>query len=176
MNVDSDLRCTCTGRSTRRDSDSPFPRPFFKVQGHGDGAFVCASDQDLALTVRIDPRFESQVCSSWALGAILDSGLHVADAVTEAPAARDVDASDAAAAAPLVTVTWQWQQRAVWRQLGVETWMPREHAQRLGAPGPLPQWSGYVMPLALVSGIKEAEPHLAKQLLYSGIVKDLGIT
>ena len=79
-------------------------------------------------------------------------------------------ASDAAA--PLVTVTWQWQQRAVWRQLGVETWMPREHAQR--APGPLPQWSGYVMPLALVSGIKEAEPHLAKQLLYSGIVKDLG--
>ena len=39
-------------------------------------------------------------------------------------------------------------------------------------------WSGYVMPLALVSGIKEAEaePHLrlVKQLLYSGIVKDLG--
>ncbi len=34
-------------------------------------------------------------------------------------------------------------------------------------------WSGYVMPLAFVSstGIKEAEPHLAKQLLYSGIVK-----
>jgi hypothetical protein len=34
------------------------------------------------------------------------------------------------------------------------------------------------MPLALVSGIKEAEaePHLrlVKQLLYSGIVKDLG--
>jgi hypothetical protein len=26
------------------------------------------------------------------------------------------------------------------------------------------------MPLALVSGIKEAEPHLVKQLLYSGIV------
>ncbi len=25
--------------------------------------------------------------------------------------------------------------------------------------------SGYVMPLALVSGIKEAEPHLVKQLL-----------
>ena len=37
-------------------------------------------------------------------------------------------------------------------------------------------WSGYVMPLALVSGIKEAEPHLVKQLLYSGIVKDLGFT
>jgi hypothetical protein len=34
------------------------------------------------------------------------------------------------------------------------------------------------MPLALqvVSGIKEAEPHLVKQLLYSGIVKDLGFT
>ena len=31
-------------------------------------------------------------------------------------------------------------------------------------------------PLALVSGIKEAEPHLVKQLLYSGIVKDLGFT
>jgi hypothetical protein len=32
------------------------------------------------------------------------------------------------------------------------------------------------MPLALVSGIKdsEAEPHLVTQLLYSGIVKDLG--
>ncbi len=30
------------------------------------------------------------------------------------------------------------------------------------------------MPLALVSGIKEAEPHLVKQLLYSGIGKDLG--
>ncbi len=29
---------------------------------------------------------------------------------------------------------------------------------------------GYVMPLALVSGIKEAEPHLAEQLLHSGIV------
>jgi hypothetical protein len=27
------------------------------------------------------------------------------------------------------------------------------------------------MPLALVSGINEAEPHLVKQLLYSGIVK-----
>jgi hypothetical protein len=26
------------------------------------------------------------------------------------------------------------------------------------------------MPLALVSGIKEAEPHLVKQLLYSGII------
>jgi hypothetical protein len=32
------------------------------------------------------------------------------------------------------------------------------------------------MPLALVSGIKEAEPHLVKQLLYSGIVKDLDFT
>ena len=33
------------------------------------------------------------------------------------------------------------------------------------------------MPLALVSGItgKEAEPHLVKQLLYSGIVKDLEV-
>jgi hypothetical protein len=32
------------------------------------------------------------------------------------------------------------------------------------------------MPLALVSGIKEAEPHLVKQLLYSGIVKDPDFT
>ena len=33
------------------------------------------------------------------------------------------------------------------------------------------------MPRALVSGIKEAEPHLVKQLLYrdSGIVKDLDL-
>ncbi len=36
--------------------------------------------------------------------------------------------------------------------------------------------SGYAMPLALVSGIKEADPHLAKQLLYGGIVKDLDFT
>jgi hypothetical protein len=49
--------------------------------------------------------------------------------------------------------------------------MPREpsgaatRAERL--------WLCYVMPLAFVSGIKEAEPHLVKQLLYSGIVKDL---
>ncbi len=64
-----------------------FP-PF--LEGHG--AFV--SDQDLALTVRIrdlNRRFGG-------LQFLLDSGLHVADAVTEAPAARDVDD-----AAPLVT-------------------------------------------------------------------------
>jgi hypothetical protein len=50
--------------------------------------------------------------------------------------------------------------------------MPREPEQRLSRAERL--WSAYVMPLALVSGIKEAEPHLAKQLLYSlsGIVKD----
>ena len=64
-----------------------FP-PF--LEGHG--AFVC--DQDLALPVRIrdlNRRFGG-------LQVLLDSGLHVADAVTEAPAARDVDD-----AAPLVT-------------------------------------------------------------------------
>ena len=37
-------------------------------------------------------------------------------------------------------------------------------------------WCGYVMPFALVSGIKEAEPHLVKQLPYSGIVTDLGFS
>ena len=92
---------------------------------------------------------------------LLDSGLHVADAVTEAPAAaRDVDD-----AAPLVAA----EGRLAAKFLG---WKPGCRAslssERL--------WSGYVMPLALVSGIKEAEPHLAKQLLYSGIVKDLGFT
>ena len=60
-----------------------------------------------------------------------------------------------------------WQQRAVGRQLGLETWMPREQQAPLG-------W--LVMPLALVSGIKEAESQLVKQLLYSVIVKDLGFT
>ena len=51
--------------------------------------------------------------------------------------------------------------------------MPREpvSSERLWSGN-----SGYVMPLALFSGIKEAEPHLVKQLLYSEIVKDLGIT
>ncbi len=39
-------------------------------------------------------------------------------------------------------------------------------------------WLKDVMPLALVTsrGIKEAEPLLVKQLLYSEIVKDLGFT
>ena len=71
-------------------------------------------------------------------------------------------------------VTAASAERAVWGQLGLETWMPREPEQRSLER----LWSGYVMPLALVSGIKdsEAEPHLAKQLLYSGIVKDLDFT
>jgi hypothetical protein len=69
--------------------------------------------------------------------------------VTEAPAAaRDVDD-----AAPFVTA---------------EGPGCRASSKRL--------WSGYVMPLALVRRIKEAESQLVKQLLYSGIVKDLGFT
>ncbi len=86
---------------------------------------------------------------------LLDSGLHVADAVTEAPgpAARDVDD-----AAPLVVNS----RGPFGGNLG---WKPGCRAslssERL--------WSGYVIPLALVSGIKEAEPHLVKQLLYSGM-------
>jgi hypothetical protein len=36
--------------------------------------------------------------------------------------------------------------------------------------------SAYVMPLALVRGIKEAESQLVKQLLHSGIAKVLGFT
>ena len=90
---------------------------------------------------------------------LLGSGLHVADAVTEAPlaAAREVDD-----AAPLVTAEGRW----------AATWAVSLDAARAASA------SGYVimMPLALVSSIKEAEPHLVKQLLYSGIVKDLGFT
>ncbi len=88
---------------------------------------------------------------------LLDSGLHVADAVTEAPlaAARDVDDE-----APLVTAAREGRLAATWAE----------------TPDAARAWSGYVMPLALVGGIKEAEPYLAKQLLYSGIVKDLDLT
>ncbi len=81
---------------------------------------------------------------------LLDSGLHVAD-VTEAPAARDVDD-----AAPLVTANGRWA--ATW----AFSLRCRASSKRL--------WSGYVMPLALVRGIKEAESQLVKQLLYRGIV------
>ena len=42
---------------------------------------------------------------------LLDSGLHVADAVTEAPAARDVDD-----AAPLVTATREGRLAATWAE------------------------------------------------------------
>ena len=89
---------------------------------------------------------------------LLDSGLHVADAVTEAPDARDVDD-----AAPLVTAEGRW----------AATWVGN-----LDAASSRRLWSGYVMPLALVRGIKEAESQLVKQLpsLYSGIIKDLGFT
>ncbi len=87
-------------------------------------------------------------------------GLHVADAVTEAPAARDLDD-----AAPLVTAEGRL----------AATWAPGKPGCRASLSSER-LWSGYVMPLALVSGIKEAEPHLVKQLLYSRIVKDLGFT
>jgi hypothetical protein len=80
----------------------------------------------------------------------------VADAATEAPlaAARDVDD-----AAPLVTAegrlaaTWAEKSRV---EPGCRASLSSE---RLWSA------SGCVMPLALVSGIKEAEPHLVKQLL-----------
>ena len=91
---------------------------------------------------------------------LLDSGLHVADAVTEAPAARDVDD-----AAPLVTAegrlaaTWAGNLDAAGIQVSSPSCRASPSSERL--------WPGYVMPLALVSGIKEAEPHLVKQLLYS---------
>jgi hypothetical protein len=57
---------------------------------------------------------------------LLDSGLHVADAVTEAPlaAARDVDD-----AAPLVTAAREGRLAAL-RQLGLKPRMPREPEQR----------------------------------------------
>ena len=87
---------------------------------------------------------------------LLDSGLHVSD-VTEAPAAA-LDVDDAA---PLVTAEGRW----------AATWVGN-----LDAASSRRLWSGYVMPLALVRGVKEAESQLVKQLLYSGIIKDLGFT
>ena len=87
-----------------------------------------------------------------------------ADAVTEAPAARDVDD-----AAPLVTVLRGPLGGNLGWKAGCRASLSSERL-----------WSDYAMPLApsLVSGIKEAasEPRLVKQLLYSGIVKDLGFT
>ena len=89
---------------------------------------------------------------------LLDSGLHVSD-VTGAPAAaRDVDH-----AAPLVTAEGRL----------AATWAGNLDAARAASA------SGLVMlchSLLLAALIKEAEPHLVKQLLYSGIVKDLGFT
>ena len=76
---------------------------------------------------------------------LVDTGLHAADD-TEAPAARDVDG-----APPLVTAEGRWAAHLGWKP-GC-----RASNKRL--------WSGYVMPLALASGIKEAESQLAKQLL-----------
>ncbi len=92
---------------------------------------------------------------------LLDSGLHVADAATEAPAARDVDD-----AAPLVTAEGRL----------AATWAENQDAARARAASA----SGLVMLCNSLlfnnSGIKEAEPHLVQQLLYSGIVKDLDFT
>jgi hypothetical protein len=87
--------------------------------------------------------------------------LHVADAAaTEAPTARDVDD----AAPKVVDSRGPFGGNLGWKS-GCRVSLS---SKRL--------WSGYVMPLILVSGIKEAEPYLVKQLLYSGIVKDLGFT
>ena len=87
---------------------------------------------------------------------LLDSGLHVADVTStdsEAPAARDVDGE-----ASLVTSEGRWG--------GNLGWKPGCRAgKRL--------WCGYVMPLALVSGVKEAESQLNKQLLYT-VAADVG--
>ena len=67
---------------------------FFPPFLEGHGAFVC--DQDLTLRVRI----RDSIAGLVGFRFLLESGLHVADAVTEAQlaAARDVDD-----AAPLVT-------------------------------------------------------------------------
>ncbi len=71
---------------------------------------------------------------------LLDSGftgkLHVADAATEAPAARDVDD-----AAPLVTAEGRWAATWAGNLSGCRASLTRS-SERL--------WSGYVMPLALV--------------------------
>jgi hypothetical protein len=77
----------------------------------------------------------------------------------EAPAARDVDD-----AAPLVTRAAEARAGPFGGNLG---WKPGCRASASLSSERL--WSGYVMlPLALVSSIKEAEPHrdLVKQLLY----------
>ncbi len=74
-----------------------------------------------------------------------------AEAATEAPAARDVDD-----AAPFkfggswqrAVCPCQWPFASGGKVLGLKTRMPRQPEQRA-------LWSGYVMPLALVSGIKE---------------------
>ena len=72
--------------------------------------------------LRLRSASEISIAGLVGLRFLLDSGLHVADAVTEARAARDVDD-----AAPLVTAEGRW---AVWRQLGLKTRMPREPEQR----------------------------------------------
>ncbi len=96
---------------------------------------------------------------------LLDLGLHVAD-VTEAPAARDVDG-----VAPLVTPEGRWA--ATWAASGnlqgCRASSKRPFVERISISASR-LWSGYVtqshsMPLALVSGIMEAESQLVKQLL-----------
>ena len=93
-------RCTSTPIHPERLAFFP---PF--LEGHG--AFVC--DQDLALTVRIRD-FNRRLVG---FRFLLDSGLRVADAVTEAPlaAARDVDD-----AAPLVTAAREGRLAATWAE------------------------------------------------------------
>ena len=125
-------------RSTPGEGLAFFP-PF--LEGHG--AFVC--DQDLALTVPAHPRFEPQVkwasCFSWSR--------------TQACMFPTLPRRQ-------LLVMWMmqplwWQQRAVGRQLGLLACMPREQQAPL---------VGYVMPLALVRGITEAESQLVEQLLF----------
>ncbi len=89
--------------------------------------------------------------------------MHIADVTEpEAPAAaRDVHV------APLVTAEGRWVPSNLGYQMG-----SRASSKRL--------WSGCVIAFALVRGARlrdpEAESQLAKQLLYSGIVKALGFT
>jgi hypothetical protein len=115
-------------------------------------------------------RSASEILTAGFMGLrfLLNSGLHAAD-VTAAPAARD---ADGAAPGPLVTsegrlaATWAGNLVAARAALASDClchWQPEwPQAQ-----------AGNVMPLALVSGIKEAESQLrlVKRLPYSGIVK-----
>ncbi len=80
-------------RSQATQKDSPFPRHFLKAMVH----------LSVIRILRLRSASEIRIAGLVGFRFLLDSGLHVADAVTEVPAARDVDD-----AAPLVTAEGRW--------------------------------------------------------------------